>query len=245
MRLRRAVPPCPFWQQVGNAAFGGWDKVRGRPYRRPPRAGGPEPVHPVAGGPALSGLGCAGTSTEYTAYYARVYPAIAEVSGCDLIVDSSKHPSLAIACAGGPTSTCASCTWSGTAVRWPTRGQAGGRPDTDAESYMTTYSPGRGRGAVEHAERRLPPAGPAGRPVLRIRYEDFAAEPETACTGGRLRRAASETATWRSSAPTASRAGRWKAHSASGNPMRFSSGQVPIRRDERWRTAMPRRSGAP
>ena len=29
-------------------------------------------------------------------------------------------------------------------------------------------------------------------------------------------------------------------HSVSGNPMRFTTGQVPISRDEKWRTHMPR-----
>jgi hypothetical protein len=29
-------------------------------------------------------------------------------------------------------------------------------------------------------------------------------------------------------------------HSVSGNPMRFTTGPVPITRDEQWRTHMPR-----
>jgi hypothetical protein len=30
-----------------------------------------------------------------------------------------------------------------------------------------------------------------------------------------------------------------KAHTASGNPLRFATGKVAIRGDERWRAAMP------
>ena len=29
------------------------------------------------------------------------------------------------------------------------------------------------------------------------------------------------------------------AHTASGNPMRFATGRIPIRMDDRWRAAMP------
>src|SRR5260370_38416912 len=31
-----------------------------------------------------------------------------------------------------------------------------------------------------------------------------------------------------------------QAHTASGNPMRFATGKIPIRADQRWRTGMPR-----
>ncbi len=30
-----------------------------------------------------------------------------------------------------------------------------------------------------------------------------------------------------------------KAHTASGNPLRFAAGKVPIRSDDRWRASMP------
>src|SRR5581483_6689119 len=34
---------------------------------------------------------------EYTGYYATIYAAIRQVSGCSVVIDSSKHPSLAFA----------------------------------------------------------------------------------------------------------------------------------------------------
>ena len=89
-----AVSSCPFWPKVGRAAFGGWDQVdvdrvtrlraqvdRGRflpllacpPLRRRLQ-------------PALD---------EYVAYYRRTYAAIAQVSGSPVVIDSSKHASLA------------------------------------------------------------------------------------------------------------------------------------------------------
>ena len=87
---------CPFWEQAGKTAFGGWDEVdpgrvaalrsRVDRNRHIPALARPGSARPRAG---------AGELAEYTSYYARLYAAIAEVSGAELVIDSSKHPSLA------------------------------------------------------------------------------------------------------------------------------------------------------
>ena len=76
---------------------------------------------------------------------------------------------------------------------------------------------------------------------MRLRYEDFTAEPERT-----LRRIAgfaglpAQDSYPFLTADGASRAGLELAcgHSVSGNPMRFTTGQVPISRDEQWRAGM-------
>jgi hypothetical protein len=85
-----------------------------------------------------------------------------------------------------------------------------------------------------------------GCPVMRLRYEDFTSEPERS-----LRRVAGFAGLpAQDSYPFLTAAGApsdvasvsaWLdgGHSVSGNPMRFTTGQVPISRDEKWRTHLP------
>jgi len=109
-------------------------------------------------------------------------------------------------------------------------------------TYMTTYRPARAatqwnaqNGALQLLARR-------GTPVLRLRYEDFVATPEQS-----LRQAARFAGIAAGDLPLgflgSDGESRYAllsgAHTASGNPMRFATGKVPIRGDDRWRAAMP------
>lgn len=232
---------CPFWQQVGTAAFGGWDEVD---IRRIAALRYQVDRNRFIPGLARRDLpaGRRRELDEYTTYYARLYAAIAEVSGCDLVVDSSKHPSLAhcLRWQAGVDLRVLHLIRDSRAVAYSWSRQVR-RPDTDSESYMTTYSVTAAAGqwtaqnAAFHLLARL------NCPTLRMRYEDFMAAPEAS-----LRRVAGfarlpEPASFPFLAGDG--ASIWadlgRAHTVSGNPMRFSTGRIPIRRDERWRTSMP------
>ena len=233
---------CPFWQQAGKTAFGGWDEVDpGRVAALRSRVDRNRHI-PALARRDLSRAG-AGSWPSTPRYYARLYAAIAEVSGAELVIDSSKHPSLAhcLRWQDGVDLRVLHLVRDSRAVAY-SWGRQVRRPDTDRESYMTRVLPGRRGGPVERAERRVPPAA-AGVPVMRMRYEDFVAAPGA---GGapdrRLRRAAAAPAGY--SLPGRGRGRRGWAelepgHSVSGNPMRFTTGRVPIRRDERWRAGLP------
>jgi hypothetical protein len=232
---------CRFWQQVGAAAFGGWDQVdtsriaalRARVDRNR--------FIPLLARRDLSALRRRELD-EYTSYYTRLYAAIAQVSGCELVVDSSKHPSLAHCLRRQAAidlrvlhlirdSRAVAYSWS-RQVR---------RPDSESESYMTTYSATAaaglwtGQNAAFHLLARL------NCPTMRLRYEDFTAAPEPtmrrlAAFAGQPAQAAfpflgaDGTSCWAELGGT---------HSVSGNPMRFSTGKIAIRPDERWRGGMP------
>lgn len=234
---------CPFWMQVGEAAFGGWDEVdvdhiaslRARVDRNR--------FIPVLARRRDVPPGLAQTLSEYTAYYARLYSAIAEVSGCQLIVDSSKHPSLAHCLRWQQDidlrvlhlirdSRAVAHSWS-RQVR---------RPDTDSESYMTRYSTSMAAGqwnvqnAAFHLLARL------DCPTLRLKYEDFTADPEEALRlivgfaelpepDGYPFMGTTGASRWAQLTPL---------HSVSGNPMRFTNGKIAIQPDDRWRTSMPK-----
>ena len=233
---------CLFWQQVGTAAFGGWDQVE---------------VSRVAALrfqvdrnrfiPALARRDLRPKMrqvlTEYTSYYARLYAAITQVSGCELVVDSSKHPSLAHCLRWRADvdlrvlhlvrdSRAVAYSWSRQVLR----------PDTDRQSYMTRYSPAMAAGQWNAQNAAFHLLARRGCPTMRLKYEDFIAEPELT-----LRRVTSFAGLpAQASYPflkadgTSCWAHLGSGHSVSGNPMRFATGQVPIRRDERWRTSMPK-----
>jgi hypothetical protein len=233
---------CLFWQQVGKAAFGGWDQVaisRVATLR--------SQVDRNRFIPALARRDLRPKMrqvlTEYTSYYARMYAAITQVSGCELVVDSSKHPSLAHCLRWQADvdlrvlhlvrdSRAVAYSWSRQVLR----------PDTDRQSYMTRYSPAMAAGQwnVQNAAFHL--LARRGCPTMRLKYEDFIAEPEL--TLRRVTGFAGLPAQASYPFLTADGASRWAhlggGHSVSGNPMRFTTGQVPIRRDERWRTSMPK-----
>jgi len=172
-----------------------------------------------------------------------LYAAITEVSGCQLVVDSSKHPSLAHCLRWRADidlrvvhlirdSRAVAYSWS-RQIR---------RPDTDTESYMAMRSPATMAGQWNAHNAALHLLARLGCPTMRLKYEDFITAPEAA-----LRRVASF-------AGLPSQAGYpfrgddgatpWaqldRAHTVSGNPIRFTVGKIPISPDERWRTGMPK-----
>lgn len=89
-----AFGECPFWRKVGERAFGGWhavdpgvalglkagvDRNRFIPELAAPRLRAP----------------LARRVREYVEMYRRLYEAVCDITGCPVVVDSSKHASLA------------------------------------------------------------------------------------------------------------------------------------------------------
>jgi hypothetical protein len=226
---------CPFWQQAGKEAFGGWDEVEtGRVAALRARVDRNRFIPRLASWPAGGKPDPA--LAEYVSYYARLYAAAAEVSGARLVIDSSKHPSLAhcLRQQGVVDLRVLHLVRDSRAVAY-SWGRAVRRPDTDRESYMTRYSPAvaaaqwNGQNAAFHLLR--------GVPVMRLRYEDVVSAPEAA-----VRRIAEFSGLPTPGGVTFLGPG-WAelepGHSVSGNPMRFATGKITIRRDERWRTDLP------
>lgn len=235
---------CEFWSAVGQAAFGGWSKVDlGRV------AGLRASVDRTRFIPVLARRAMpermSADLDHYTDYYQALYQAIAGVSGCRTVVDSSKHASLAF---------CLSRRRDldlrvihlvrdsrAVAYSWTTRVR---RPEAPARSYMTRYSPVRASREWNLQNGALQLLARGQTPVLRVRYEDLVAgvkptlrsiagfsgltvdEPGLAFVGG-----------------SGDEQGQWaelgQAHSAAGNPMRFTTGKISIRTDDRWQSAMP------
>lgn len=235
-------PACPFWRKVGDAGFGGWDRVdTGRVTRL--RSAVDRNRHiPLLAAPALR-PGVRGALDEYLSYYQRLYTAAGEVSDCHTIVDSSKHASLAFCLRRSPgldvrvvhvvrDSRAVAHSWTTQVAR----------PDAAAESYMTTYAPVMSAVHWNTQNLALHTLARIGMPSLLVRYEDFVNSPGETLRGiAAFAGLPTEVSAMRFLG--GDRGGRWAdlrpAHTASGNRMRFATGRIPIRRDERWRTAMP------
>jgi hypothetical protein len=227
---------CAFWRRVGALAFGGWHNVdvdrvhylraAVERTRHIPRLAtaveAPDEVH------------------EYAEYYTRVYAAAAEVSGARVVVDSSKHSALAHV-----------LRWSagldlrvvhvvrdarGVAYSWTKTVR---RPETDGAEEMTRYSPGRSALLWNAHNAAFGLLARRGVAVRRIRYEEFLADPRAALTAlaafadvpigdddlGFLHPGGADLKV---------------GHSAAGNPMRFTVGRLPLRRDDAWVRQLPR-----
>jgi hypothetical protein len=226
---------CTFWKQVGEHAFNGWDNVdvdRVHALR--------DAVERTRYIPRLAALNEAPDEVrEYASYYGRVYTAAAEVSGCPVVVDSSKHSALAHV-----------LRWAadvdlrvvhvvrdarGVAYSWTKRVT---RPETDGSDEMTRYSPGRSALLWNAHNAAFGLLARRGVALRRVRYEEFLADPRAALTSlaefaglplaaGDLDFLQPEHADLR------------VGHSAAGNPMRFTVGRLPLRRDDAWRRDLP------
>lgn len=232
---------CAFWQQVGHVAFDGWDKVNAERVINLQKR-----IDRTVRTPQLSlGLGrrqWRSDVQEYASYYSRLYRAAAEVSGREVVVDSSKQASLpyVLKYAEGVDLRVLHCVRDSRAVAFSWT-KTVRRPEarTEASTWMTRHSPGvLALKWVQHnividalRLRRVPTA--------RQRYEDWVTDPL-----GAVRRAL----TLAGLAPVlddridAGGVDLPITHTCSGNPMRFTRGRVDIQPDEKWRTSLPRRS---
>lgn len=235
---------CDFWRQVGETGFGGWDRVDPDRIARLRAEVDRNRFVPRLARPALPS-GFQRTLDEYVSYYRRLYTAVGEVTGCEAIIDSSKHPSLAFCLrrAAGLDVRVIHIVRDSRAVAysWTSRVE---RPDAATESYMRRVRPmsSAAHWSSLNAVMHLLPV--TDTPVLRVRYEDVVSAPITT-----LRAIASFVALGRDEQAFQflgkDGAGFWAevrpAHTVSGHRIRFSTGRIPISPDDRWRTAMPAR----
>ena len=230
---------CPFWQQVGQTAFGGWDRVDvNRMTRLRAQVDRARFLPLLASAPLRRRLQPA--LADYVGHYQRVYAAISQVSGSPVVIDSSKHASLAFCLRSSPEvdlrvvhmvrdSRAVAYSWSKVVER----------PEA-AGSQMSTYPAASAalRWNLQNSALQLlsqlgnPPAAGAlrglrpgpGRHAGKIAAFPACPRPDFGFLG--------------TDGP-----GHWWAdlratHTASGNPMRFSTGRVPIRYDAAWQAAM-------
>jgi hypothetical protein len=226
---------------VGERAFGGWEQVDANEMLALQRSLDGTRRIPSLVAPSVA-RGTRDPIARYADVLGRLYDAIATVAGAHVVVDSSKHP--------GPAYLLRHVSSIDLGVVQIVRdprgvayslGKTVRRPEgASADEYMSQWPPRvvarrwLTTNALIAGLRRF------GVPVVRVRYEDLVADAR-----GELRRIAEALG---EPLPDGAldfvegdRAVLPPVHSLDGNPMRFSTGPVPLRRDDAWRTGLPDR----
>jgi UDP-N-acetylglucosamine transferase subunit ALG13 len=230
---------CPFWAAVGDKAFGGWDQVDADTvlalkHRVDRTRFVPRLALPTRFTRRRKDLG------SYTELHRQVYAAIAAVSGASVVIDSSKHSSLAFALRHDRRIDLRVLhlvrDGRGVAYSWSKQVQ---RPEaTSGDSFMPQYSPLKS-GVLWTAHNWLFDAlRMVHRKTKIMRYENIIADPVDSLAAVRtfldLPAAPTDFLNIVDGAPVA-RVGA--SHSIAGNPMRFTSGELVLRTDQAWRSA--------
>lgn len=227
------VALCPFWRAV-------LDRAYGTAHLRSLAEAALDFLDPVNRNRHIRSLLRGGLRSERQAvselWLTPLYRAVAEVSGSDIVVDSSKHPSYVTLLALTQSldvrllhivrdSRAVSHAWSRPKLR-PEIGDGTTlmprfsmlKSATDWLSYNAFF---------ERLGRRL-----GEDRYLRLRYEDLASAPLETLEVVR---------TWLGLEQTGARAATFDlppGHTVSGNPMRFETGPVTIRPDTAWQREM-------
>jgi Sulfotransferase family len=226
---------CEIWGSVFETAFGGMDGVDSREMARLQTSGArtrhvPLMLFPQGRRMLASRLG------KYMVRLERLYRAVQESTGSRVIVDSSKFPSYGYVLGMTPgidlyavqlirDPRAAAYSW----LKEP-------RPDTDKRAYMNRVSTVKSAllwDAWNVSSEALWKDSP-GR-YMRLRYEDFVAEPRRAVEGilGMLHEDA-DRLPFVGERDVELEAG----HTVAGNPNRFQNGLVRLRPDVEWELRM-------
>lgn len=229
---------CPFWDQVGREAFGGWDRLDADElvrlkfsvmrYRHLPWHVAPS-IRP----------GFSERLSEYAGYTARLYAGIRKVSGRQVVVDSSHEvlPALLLRRVPNVRGHILHLVRDSRGVTFSLSKLVLRAEATTSPTYMSRYSPSRA--SVEWVVANVPFHLIPSRslPQLRVRYESVVASPRTEIARiveflGGVMRPADESLLDGASFDISDN------HMVSGNPHRLGSGPVELRLDDKWRNNM-------
>jgi hypothetical protein len=232
---------CPFWQAVGERTFGGWDTVDVAAVEAAQRESMRLRHIP---GLARGRRSVASAAALIADHHRRIYDAARIVRGASAVVDSSKHPALAYVLRSDPAidlrvvhvvrdSRGVAYSWTKEVERPEARGNGSAR-------WMRRYSPAASallwssQNSLTALLRRF------GTRVLLVRYESFVHEPKrTLAAIAGFADLELDDSSLDFVEPDAIHL--QPAHTASGNPLRFATGRIEIRRDDAWHSQLPRR----
>ena len=222
---------CPVWTRVGETAFGGWTTDVLDRLARVQRSAARQRHLPGLLAPRRA---ASGALVELRNAYAAVYRAVAEVTGSTVVVDASKGPALGAALAGAPDVDLRmlNVVRDPRAVAWSWRRHVDRPHATSGTDEMWRIPVHRSAAQWSALQLEVEAIAYAARvPVARIRYEDLVADP--------VRTLVAATATLDvplgpADLPVAGgEVVLQPSHGLSGNPGRFRSGRVPLKRDDR------------
>ena len=227
---------CEFWTTIGRRAFGGWDQVdvdrvlalksRVDRQRHVPRTA-LRHTTPTFRKELL----------EYTDHYRRIYVAAREATGAQVVVDSSKHASTALALSHDRGIDLRTVRIvrdpRGVAFSWSKSVE---RPETDDEVLMPRYSPVTSTALWTAQNLGLGGLSHRGLPVATVRYEDLVLDPAREVEG--LWRALGLPGKGVLPVATGNTVDLGVGHSVAGNPMRFRQGLISLNSDDTWKQSL-------
>jgi Sulfotransferase domain len=230
---------CPFWTAVGIEAFGGWDAIDPDELVSLKRTVDRHRFLPYILFPFLNS-NFERRLHRYAGILARLYRAIAKVSGASVVVDSTKDPPYAFLLRRVPGIDVSVVHLvrdsRGVAYSWTKHVR---KPEAGADAYMHTYRP------VQIGLRWLlynllfHLLGRLEVPRLAVRYEHLVDKPreELADILAHVDEDAREDVF---SFLTQDRVDLNVHHTVAGNPLRFRRGELVLRVDDEWRTRLSR-----
>lgn len=235
----RSFHACTFWRTVGEVAFGGWDSLDATQLLELKATVDRTRFIPWLAGRRLPS-GIHDSVQRYVDLYQRLYAAASEVSGCEVIVDSSKHASLAycLRWAGSVDLRVLHVVRDSRAVAYSWT-KSVPRPEATG-TYMARFSPLNTALHWDAQNVAFALLGRLGVPTRQLWHEDLVRSPAET-----LRDVADFAALRGDAASLGFLAGRYAtlspAHTVSGNPVRFQNGWIELRPDESWRSLLPTR----
>lgn len=230
---------CPVWSEVGRKAFGGWEAVDGPGWQALQSRVDRNRHIPLLAVPASARFRA--DLADHLDRLERLYLAAAEVTGARVLVDSSKHVSTAFALRHARAVDVRFVHLvrdsRGVAHSW-TKEVA--RPETADGRPMPRYSPMMAAAWWDAFNLGHAALAATGVAPLRLRYEDLLEHPPDALRAILDPTGVTEEPGW-DSFLGADGAQLGTSHSVAGNPMRFTSGVIPLQPDETWRARLPTR----
>lgn len=242
-----AFHSCSFWTAVGEKVNGSWTERHATSVLRLHDAVDRQRHLPLTMLPWTT-RGARMRLAEYASAYSSIYSAAQSLTGANVLVDSSKHASLAFALTHSTQidlrvihivrdPVAVAHSWS-KSVRRPEAAHHSGQDSGPDGEMMAQFGPVRTSALWTSNNLFLQLLRRRKVPVTRVRYEDVARHPQQT-----LARAWADLSL--PGTPELPMTGHHTVklnpiHSVAGNPMRFSTGELVVERDDAWRTEMPR-----
>ena len=227
---------CPFWSEVGRRAFGSWDQINPSEVVALERSIARHRHIPLLAASHTAPTRYSSLLDRYLGILGPMYAAIRDVSGANVIIDSTKDAAYAHVLRRMPdvdfrllhlVRDSRGVAWSWAKV-----------VRSDPDHYMRRFSPPVTALRWMTSNLMVESLGWFGVPRLLLRYETLVAQP----------RAALATIASFAGQPSDPKAlafvqggGAWLGahHTVAGNPMRMAAGHIDIGLDDAWRTSMP------
>lgn len=229
---------CDFWQPVGEVAFGGWDRIDLDRIAHLTAT-----VDRMRSIPA-STRGRSGSfgakAREYAEFYERLYSAAREVSGAQLVTDSSKNASTAYALNLGGHLDMRIVHLvrdsRGVAYSWTKEVARPEAENTTTKKFMDKYSPWKSALLWDAHNVAFAALRYRGVPMLRVAYERAVADTSATVAEVASFLGVDASGVDRFIAQDSVKLSR--SHLVAGNPMRFQTGTVLLRSDDAWRSRL-------